>query len=517
MSIQIMQKSVLKYLPVLTYTKIDVREAFTVTIKAFTLAMCRLPLLLLVNIEVRKFDQYHRYLSLVSLRLQKVYPNTWILWFKRQMDLELIFYSIISLRTASWGKWTKFLKKIFGFSFSVFSTHTHRKPIHISSALITEHIHISSAKNFFRFQRTFRPYSITSSHVQNKAYIVTILHHRTLLIKLTLIKSLDHNYNTCSKLTLHHPTIPLHPPIFIHLQIRLGFQLPHVSPAFLSPVRKYVLSSISNYIWNTSKLLLFPGKVETNTIPQTIDQDPVFCSICSDRIYRGIRQDTVPICSNKNCNAWCHQACSGLSTSQSRHTKNFGRTITWKCPEHSTGIAKIIIPPPPVYELPSRPSTAGKSCSVCKNPIRRQYADRAYHCANPSWDNVCHLAVTYSGFANPRRTAKARIFSNRTWLCHLHSSTPATGHQPTQSDTSPPRPTALSLNSLLNQGLSMADAKEKCAKCFAALRSNTVPVRCSVHAKGFHQKCSTGPKASTRDNQWKCETCINLQQNHRAE
>ena len=92
MSIQIMQKSVLKYLPVLTYTKIDVREAFTVTIKAFTLVMCRLPLLLLVNIEVRKFDQYHRYLSLVSLRLQKVYPNTWILWFKRQMDLELIFY-----------------------------------------------------------------------------------------------------------------------------------------------------------------------------------------------------------------------------------------------------------------------------------------------------------------------------------------------------------------------------------------------------------------------------------------
>ena len=63
----------------------------------------------------------------------------------------------------------------------------------------------------------------------------------------------------------------------------------------------------------------------------------------------------------------------------------------------------------------------------------------------------------------------------------------------------------------------MADAKEKCAKCFAALRSNTVPVRCSVHAKGFHQKCSTGPKASTRDNQWKCETYINLQQNHRAE
>ena len=28
--------------------------------------------------------------------------------------------------------------------------------------------------------------------------------------------------------------------------------------------------------------------------------------------------------------------------------------------------------------------------------------------------------------------------------------------------------------------------------------------------KGFHQKCSTGLKASTRDNKWKCEKCTNL-------
>ena len=69
-------------------------------------------------------------------------------------------------------------------------------------------------------------------------------------------------------------------------------------------------------------------------------------------------------------------------------------------------------------------------------------------------------------------------------------------------DTSPPCPTPPSLKSPLDQGLSPADAKiskEKCAKSSAALRSNTVPVRCSVCAKGFHQKCSTGPKASTRD------------------
>ena len=84
----------------------------------------------------------------------------------------------------------------------------------------------------------------------------------------------------------------------------------------------------------------------------------------------------------------------------------------------------------------------------------------------------------------------------------------------------PPHPTPPSLTSLLNQGLSLADAKnskEKCAKCSAALRSNTVPVRCSVCSKGFHQKCSTGPKASTRDNLWKCGKCTNIQQNCTSE
>ena len=48
----------------------------------------------------------------------------------------------------------------------------------------------------------------------------------------------------------------------------------------------------------------------------------------------------------------------------------------------------------------------------------------------------------------------------------------------------------------------------------SALRSNTVPVRCSLCSKGFHRKCSTGPKALTHDSHWKCERCNNLQQNH---
>ena len=113
-------------------------------------------------------------------------------------------------------------------------------------------------------------------------------------------------------------------------------------------------------------------------------------------------------------------------------------------------------------------------------------------------------------------------------MCSLHPSlalsspllTSATTHPSSPLDNSPPCPTPPSLKSLLNQGLSLADAKnpkEKCAKCSAALCSNTVPVRCSGCSKGFHQKCSTCPKASNRDNLWKCEKCTNLQQSRTSE
>ena len=64
--------------------------------------------------------------------------------------------------------------------------------------------------------------------------------------------------------------------------------------------------------------------------------------------------------------------------------------------------------------------------------------------------------------------------------------------------------------------MSLADAKnskEKCTKCFAALHSNTVPVRCHACNKGFHQTCSSGPKALTHCDQWKCDKCTKLQEN----
>ena len=227
-----------------------------------------------------------------------------------------------------------------------------------------------------------------------------------------------------------------------------------------------------------------------------------------------------PTCTAENCNARCHQACNGLSIGQTRHAKDSGRSITWKCHQHGSGIAGIVMPPTPVYERPNRPSAAGKSCSVSKNPIRTRYADLAYHCADPSCENVCHLAATCSGFVNPRGTATALSLSTRVWNCHLHSSLSATSHPSLSPDTSPPRPAPPSLKSLLNQSLSLADAKtskEKCAKCSTALRPNTVPVRCSVCSKGFHQKCSTGLKASTRDNYWICDKCTNIQRNRTSE
>ena len=194
----------------------------------------------------------------------------------------------------------------------------------------------------------------------------------------------------------------------------------------------------------------------------------MFCCICSNKINCGIQQDTGPTCSFENCNAWCHQACNCLSNHQTRHAENSGCSITWKCPQHGTGIAKIITPPPPVYEVPSRPSAVGKSCSVCKNPIGARYVDPAYHCMNPSCDNVCHLAATCSGFVNPRGPARAHAFSTRVWHCYLHSSLSASSHSATQPNTLPPRPTPPSLRSLLDQGLSLAEAKiskEKSAKC----------------------------------------------------
>ena len=84
--------------------------------KAFTLALCELSLWLLAGMKISKFVQFHGYLSLVSLRLQMDYPNTRLSWLTRQLDLELMFTNIISLRTANWIKWKKLFTDLLALS-----------------------------------------------------------------------------------------------------------------------------------------------------------------------------------------------------------------------------------------------------------------------------------------------------------------------------------------------------------------------------------------------------------------
>ena len=43
-------------------------------------------------------------------------------------------------------------------------------------------------------------------------------------------------------------------------------------------------------------------------------------------------------------------------TGQTRYAKDSGPCIIWKCPQHGSGIAEVIIPPAPIYEQPNRPS-----------------------------------------------------------------------------------------------------------------------------------------------------------------
>ena len=158
------------------------------------------------------------------------------------------------------------------------------------------------------------------------------------------ISSLHHNYNTCSILKLHYFNITSHYSVFIHLQIPSDIQLSHLPSIFVSLTQRCAPYSISNYIWNTSKLLLLSGDVKINPGLQPINQNPVFCITCSNKINQGAQQNMVPTCFEQKCNAQSHQACNGLSISQTRHAKNSGHSITCQCPQNDTGIAKIIMP-----------------------------------------------------------------------------------------------------------------------------------------------------------------------------
>ena len=111
--------------------------------------------------------------------------------------------------------------------------------------------------------------------------------------------------------------------------------------SIVSSFYKFIPTCISNNILDASKLLLLSGDVETNSGPRPINMNPVFCTICSSKINRGI--DTRSTCSDTKCNARCHQACNGLSTNQTRHPKTCWHTIMWKCLQHVLKILFVLV------------------------------------------------------------------------------------------------------------------------------------------------------------------------------
>ena len=209
-----------------------------------------------------------------------IYSNTWILWFTRQLDLELMFSSVIPLRTTNWNKWTKlftdllalfihwfylfdlvalfngfiywpflfiaFIYSIWwiylldlsiGFSFSVYNIHSHSNFSQIFSQLRREHLYISLTIHVSRAHVKNLPLSIK--------LILLQLHHHTSLIKLTNITSLHHNYNKCSILTLNYSNIVSHYSVSIHLQFPSDTQLLHLPSIFISISQRCASYSIS--------------------------------------------------------------------------------------------------------------------------------------------------------------------------------------------------------------------------------------------------------------------------------
>ena len=130
------------------------------------------------------------------------------------------------------------------------------------------------------------------------------LHHHTSLIKLTSITALHLNYSTFSKLTtspnatifytviitLHHPCILPMSPMTRHLQIQSGFQVSYPAPTFVSPFHIFVLITISNNTWDTSKLLLFSGNIETNPGLRPVDMNPVLWTYSLQKLIRGFNK-----------------------------------------------------------------------------------------------------------------------------------------------------------------------------------------------------------------------------------
>ena len=210
----------------------------TTLIKAFPLALCGLSLWLLVSMMISKFDPHHGYLSSVSLQLQMVCPNTWILWLLWLSWLLWILWFIISFRMAHKEKWTKFFADLLvlglayiififtvnSFTFIFISSQPWERNTSTILSLCMDHVHIA---NIFRFQLHHHTSLIKLTllqlhHCKSLTIIMLVTHDPLTLITRALLTSTTrahYIHETFSKLPLFHANIPFHSSVFVHLQI----------------------------------------------------------------------------------------------------------------------------------------------------------------------------------------------------------------------------------------------------------------------------------------------------------
>ena len=158
-----------------------------------------------------------------------------------------------------------FIYNFIGFSFSVSSTHTYS-------------IHIPSSTHFICSHRVYYFASISLLH---PLLVLLNLHHHSYIITYTLLNLHQlHHYNLITlQALISYYTIQFNYILYfnfittslwhsinlsmtIHLRISTVVQFSHLVPTFLSPFHKYVPISISNDIWDTSKLLLLSGLIQ---------------------------------------------------------------------------------------------------------------------------------------------------------------------------------------------------------------------------------------------------------------
>ena len=168
--------------------------------------------------------------------------------------------------------------------------------------------------------------------------------------------------------------------------------------------------------------------------------------------------------------------------------------VTWMCPAHGSGIATVT----KITKEPTQATTRvdpvfirDRHCDACGKLIDKNQIQTAFQCHEEDCRKVCHLGPACSKKRRAQGSQKARRYLE-VWWCREHN--PAPPGEVQQQELAVPAPPP-SLESLVQSGLSMAEArsrKEKCTSCGKVLRSNTPPVRCKECGNLYHIRCSVG-------------------------